>query len=153
MMRNVFMLVVVILFAAAMLAQSSGEAEKVWSLEESYWRYVKANQLKEYRSLWHEDFLGWPSVSPEPLRKAQITDWIVGHTSQGETLKRYDLERLPIQVRGDVATTTYRVRLTWSGKNGAETLQSVRIIHTWVRDGSSWRIISGMSAPTNAEGH
>jgi len=37
------------------------EAEKeVWSMEETYWEFVKNRDLEGYRSLWHEDFVGWP---------------------------------------------------------------------------------------------
>ena len=115
---------------------------------------MKANDLERYRSLWHEDFLGWPSVSPQPLRKGHITDWITFRTSKGETLKSYDLEQLTAQVTGDVATVTYRVRYTFADKTGAGQPSQVRIIHTWLRSaGGKWQIISGMSAPTNAEGH
>jgi len=52
------------------------------------------------------------------------------------------------------ATSTYRVRLTWADKNGAGQPSTIRIIHTWLHNaGGTWQIISGMSAPTNAEGH
>ena len=129
------------------------EADKLWSLEKAYWEYVQNNDLERYRDLWNRDFIGWPSVSPEPLRKDHVTDWITAHTSKGETLKSYDLERLTTQVTGDVATTTYRVRQTWADKTGAGLPSTVRIIHTWVRErDGAWRIVSGMSAPTNAEG-
>ncbi len=144
----------VLLTATLFAAPPSADADKLWSLEKSYWEYVQANDLQKYRSLWHTDFLGWPSVSPEPLRKDHITDWITAHTSKGETLKSYDLERLTTQVTGDVATTTYRVRSTWADKAGAGQPSTVRIMHTWVRrPGGAWQIISGMSGPTNAEGH
>ncbi len=146
---------VIVVLLTAMLAETpSADTEKLWSLEKAYWQYVQSNDLEQYRSLWHPDFLGWPSVSPEPLRKDHITDWITAHTSKGETLNSYDLERLTTQATGDVATTTYRVRITWANKAGAEQHSIVRIIHTWVRKpGGNWQIISGMSAPTNAEGH
>ena len=132
----------------------SSDADKLWSLEKAYWEYVQANDLQRYRSLWHADFLGWPSVSSEPLRKDRITDWITAHTSKSETLKSYDLERLTLQVTGDIATTTYRIRMTWTDKAGAGHSTAVRVIHTWAREpGHAWQIVSGMSAPTNAEGH
>jgi hypothetical protein len=70
---------------------------------------VHANDLQNYRTLWHADFLGWPSLSPEPLRKNHITDWITDHSSKGETLT-YNLERLTTQVTDNFATVTYRVR-------------------------------------------
>jgi ketosteroid isomerase-like protein len=143
-----------LLTSVLLSAQASADADAVWALEKDYWRYVQANDLEKYRTLWHEDFLGWPSVSPEPRRKDHITDWITAHTSIADRLKTYDLERLTVQVTGDLATTTYRVRATWSDKKGADNTSTTRIIHTWIRatDGG-WKIISGMSAPTNAEGH
>jgi ketosteroid isomerase-like protein len=147
-------MIVVLLAPALFAAPPSADAEKVWSMEKAYWGYVQANDLGKYRNLWHSDFLGWPSVSPEPLRKDHITDWITTHASKGETLKSYDLERLTTQVTGKFATVTYRVRQTWVDKSGAGQPSTIRIIHTWLRNaGGTWQIISGMSAPTNAEGH
>jgi len=146
--------IVVLLTASLFAAPPSADTEKLWSLEKAYWEYVQANDLQKYRSLWHADFLGWPYVSPEPLRKDHITDWITAQTSKGESLKSYDLEPLTAQVTGNVATTTYRIRLTWTDTAGAGQPSTIRIIHTWVRGpGGTWQIISGMSAPTDAEGH
>ena len=148
-MRRVAAIVIgVIVLGCVMHAyQRSADADKVWSLEEDYWRYVKANDLDGYRGLWHPDFLGWPFSSPEPARKAQITDWITTHTSRGERVKEYQLERLKVQVTNNLATTTYRIRFAWVDKNGTGQPETTRIIHTWVRDGDNWRIFSGMSAP------
>ena len=153
MIRIAIAAMVVVLLASPLFAQQASTAEnQLWSLEEAYWKYVQTNDLEKYRSLWHADFLGWPLSSPEPAHKAQITDWITAHTSKGETLQSYKIERLTTQVTGAYATTTYRVRLTWAdgvGKPG-----TLRILHTWVSNGEGqWQIISGMSAPTNAEGH
>jgi ketosteroid isomerase-like protein len=155
MTRIVRLTMVAVLLAPSLFgAPTSADTEKLWLLEKAYWQYVQANDLQKYRSLWHADFLGWPYVSPEPLRRDHITDWITAHTSKGESLQSYDLERLTSQVTGDVATTTYRVRLTWGDKAGAGQSSTIRVIHTWVRDaGGTWQIISGMSAPTNTEGH
>ena len=151
----VLLLLVVTLMVAPLGAASNSDADKVWSLEQAYWRYVQAADLQGYRTLWNANFLGWPSVSPEPLGKDHITDWITAHSGQGEALKSYDLERLRIQVTGNLTTVTYRARLTWADKNGAAgEPTTIRILHTWLRqDHGKWQIISGMSAATNAEGH
>jgi ketosteroid isomerase-like protein len=147
-------LIVVLLTAPLFAATPSADTEKLWSLEKAHWEYVQANDLQKFLTLWHTDFLGWPSTSPEPLRKDHITDWITAHTSRGESLQSYDLEPLSTQVTGDIATTTYRVRLRWADKAGGGRPSTIRVIHTWVRSPSGiWQIISGMSAPTNAEGH
>jgi len=155
MTRIVGCIIVVALLAAPLFGAppSSADSDKVWAFEKAYWEYVKANDLAKYRTLWNSDFLGWPSVSAEPLGKEHITDWITSHTSKGEKLKSYDLEQLTSKVTGNYATTAYRIRITWVDKTGAGQPSSVRIIHTWLRNGGNWQIISGMSAPTNAEGH
>ena len=138
----------------AFAVDRSADEEKLWSLEQTYWRLVQANDLDHYRQLWHAQFLGWPYVSPEPLGKAHITDWITVHTAKGESLKSYQLERLQMQIVDDVATTTYRMRMIWVDKKGGEQAATIRVIHTWLRNpDGTWKIVSGMSAPTNAEGH
>lgn len=153
-LARLFVAGLVLLTPALAVAQRSAVEQKVWSLEEDYWKYVQANDLEDYRGLWHEAFLGWPNSSPEPARKAHITDWITAHTSKGDTLKSYNLEKRIVEVTGDIATTTYRVRVTWLRKIGAEESEKVRIIHTWRRNPvGDWQIISGMSAPTDANGH
>jgi len=145
---------IIVLFVSVLLAQSPTAEDQVWSDEQAYWQYVKASDLDSYRALWHENFVGWPISGPEPARKAQITNWIKLHTDKGETLKGYDLERLVSQQTGDLVTVTYRVSQTWAEKNGPVSAVKSRIIHTWIRgsDGK-WRIISGMSAPVNSDGH
>ena len=150
-MHRIAAVAVVVLFSAAAFAQ---DADQVWSQEQAYWKYVQANDLEAYRSLWHPDFLGWPSSSPEPLRKAHITDWITMRTHTGERYRLDNLERLVVEVNGNYATTTYRVRGAWVDQDGKGPASTVRIIHTWLRGSNGkWQIISGMSAPANAEGH
>jgi ketosteroid isomerase-like protein len=144
---------VVVLTCALFAAQQSPPEKEVWSLEDAYWQYVKANDIERYRTLWHVDFLGWPYSDPEPAGKEHISEWIAAHTSKGETLKSYELERLKSRVTGTYATVTYRVHLTWTDKDGKDHPGALRIIHTWLRDGGKWQIISGMGAPTNADGH
>jgi ketosteroid isomerase-like protein len=152
--RPAIVVVVIALASVLFAAQRSADEKEVWSLEDAYWQYVKANDFERYRTLWHADFLGWPYSSPEPTGKDQITEWVTAHTSKGETLKSYEVERLRAQVTGNYATVTYRARLIWTDKNGTDKPGSLRIIHTWLHDaGGKWQIISGMGAPTNAEGH
>lgn len=126
----------------------SSEQDPVWAREIAYWKAVDTVDLGAYRSLWCNDFLGWPFSSHNPARKANIADWINKHTTRGERLKSYSLERLTEQVSGNMATTTYRVYATWANKAGREQSETARILHTWRRDDDgTWRIFSGMSAP------
>ena len=141
--------------ASQLIASPASDEAQIWNLEKAYWEYVKANDLEKYRALWHDDFVGWPSVSSDPVRKDHITDWITNNTSKGLKLQSHTIEQLAVQVTGDVAIDHYRIKVTWAKSDtsdGSET-NAVRITHTWIRTGNNtWQIIGGMSAPVNAEG-
>jgi ketosteroid isomerase-like protein len=140
--------------AATSLAKDSGKDEKeIWNLEKAYWEYVKTNDLEKYRALWHENFLAWPFVSPAPVRKDHITDWITAKTSKGVKLQSYSIEQLAIQVTGDIAINHYRIKANWATSEGVEVRKdTLRITHTWIRTHGTWHILGGMSAPVNSEG-
>ena len=98
------MIALFVAVTAAPFAESSdNEQAQIWNLEKAYWEYVKTNDLEKYRALWHENFLGWLFVSPVPVRKDQITDWITANTSKSSTMQSYSVEQLAIQVIGDLA--------------------------------------------------
>ena len=139
--------------AAAFAQGSDKEQAQIWNLERAYWEYVKANDLEKYRALWHENFLGWPFVSPAPVRKDRITDWITSNTSKNITLQSYSIEQLAIQVTGDIAMDFYRINAMWANGAGAEVkADRLRITHTWARTHGTWQIIGGMSSPLTATG-
>lgn len=130
---------------AALQSQPAPDEQKLWQLERDYWRYVQNNDLRSYLTLWHQNFLGWPSMSATPVRKDRITDWITAQTSQGRSLKSYEIRPASIQVSGDTAVLCYWVTFAWGDKDGkGDTLRS-RILHTWRKTGEEWQIISGMS--------
>ena len=151
MFRTIPLLLVVVM---AELGQSPTNYEaEVWSLEKAYWEYVKANDMEKYRALWHENFVGWPFVSPAPVRKDHITDWITSNTSKGIKLQSHSIEQLAIQVTGDIAMDYYRINATWANSTGGEVrTDRFRITHTWTRTHGTWQIIGGMSSPVNADG-
>jgi hypothetical protein len=73
--QSLLLLLLALTFAAIPARAQQTENEKaVWKLENSYWEYVKALDLVSYKSLWHENFIGWPSMSSEPAHKDHITD-------------------------------------------------------------------------------
>src|SRR5213080_2272649 len=142
-----------VLIATAFGQNSTANEKEIWNLEKSYWEYVKANDLEKYRALWHEDFVGWPLVSPSPVRKDHITDWITANTSKGVKLQSFSIEQLAIRVTGDVAINHYRIKIAWTGPQPADArTDTLRITHTWLRTGDTFQIIGGMSAPVNAAG-
>jgi ketosteroid isomerase-like protein len=127
--------------------QTSADAQEVWNLERAYWRYVENNDLAAYSALWHENFLGWPSVSAAPVRKDHITDWITSQTSKGLKFEAGEFKPAAIQVTGDVAFACYWINFRWLDKDGNGATHKLRITHAWVRSGNTWQIIGGMSMP------
>lgn len=129
---------------------TSANENTVWDLEHTYWRYVEANDLVAYRTLWNENFLGWPWISAAPVGKHHITDWITSHTSKGLTFKLLEFKPAAIQATGEgVVVTCYWETDKWADQNGAGEVHTSRIFHTWIKTGNDWQIIGGMSASEN----
>jgi ketosteroid isomerase-like protein len=151
--RQVFGVVLCLIIASVAIASekitatASGAEQTLWNLEHAYWRYVQDNDLSAYSNLWHEQFLGWPSVSSAPVRKNHITDWITTQTSKGLTFKTGELKRASIQVTGNVAMVCYWITFKWLDKDGHGVSQAIRITHAWLKTGNDWHIIGGMSMP------
>jgi ketosteroid isomerase-like protein len=152
-MVRIISLLLVALVATAFGQDATTDESQVWNLEKAYWEYVKANDLEKYRSLWHEDFVGWPFVSSAPVRKDHITDWMTTNTSKGIKLQSYSIEQVAIQITGDIAVNHYRIKMNWAKDDASEKrTDTMRITHTWLRTHGTWQIIGGMSAPVNADG-
>lgn len=119
----------------------------IWSHERAYWRYVQNNDLTAYLKQWHEAFVGWPYVSEAPVRKDHITDWITSQTSKGLSFRTLAFKPAAIQITGNVAATFYWVTFRWVDKAGKGSASTIRVMHTWIKDGSDWHIVDGMSMP------
>ena len=103
--------------------QDPANEQAVWKLETAYWNYVKAVDLDGYRSLWHRDFVGWPSSSPQPARKDHITDWITASTDKG-------------------------IRLQWGTRSqpaASQATENIVVVHYWVT--SFWADKAGLGEP------
>lgn len=136
--------------AIAFPASARDTEKTIWDLEHSYWSRVEKNDLNSYLALWHPDFLGWPSISPEPVRKDHITDWITSQTAKGLAFKALNFKQAAIQVNADNVVVCYWVTYKWEAKDGSGAQHTVRVIHNWVQHNGSWQIISGMSMPQPA---
>jgi hypothetical protein len=127
-------------------APASTAERTIWSLEHAYWRFVEHGDLTDYSNLWDTSFLGWPADSSAPVRKAHITDWMTTETGKGRNFKMTGFRPAAIEDAGPVISVCYWVQGEWLDKDGKRAGGfTSRIIHTWLRTGSRWRIISGMS--------
>ena len=138
--------IAVLLFLIVPAAAQSTQAKAVWQLETVYWDSVKSNDLQTYRSLWHENFTGWPYVSPQPATKAHITDWITNYTNRGLHLDSYGIKQAATVDSNGIVITYYWITSHWVDKDGKSDETQSRITHTWVNVGGHWQILGGMSA-------
>jgi ketosteroid isomerase-like protein len=145
-LSQAFFAVVLVLCALTSFAQQSADEKSVWDLEHTYWEDVKALDLKSYLELWHPNFVGWPSVSPQPVHKDHITDWMTAISSRGLHLKSYKLEPSASQAMGNIVVNYYWITMVWADKDGHGDPQTLRVTHTWLKDDQGWRIVGGMSA-------
>lgn len=117
----------------------------VWGLEEAYWRYVKAGDVENYVTLWHDDFIGWPCGQEHPKRKDSIGDWVRKVRDEKISLE-YALTREGDQGFGDIVVVHYsftRVDTFPDGRVEGRGKRS-KITHTWQQVGDKWLIIGGM---------
>jgi|ERR1051325_1029435 hypothetical protein len=126
--------VLVILFNISnVLAQQTASEKAVWEQEQAYWRYVKSGDQSGFRTLWADDFSGWPSSESKPVDVSKITVWKIDD---------YKLTPLSVREHGpDLVMTFYHA--TVSDENGKQEI--VRLTHTWKRIDGHWKIIGGMA--------
>jgi ketosteroid isomerase-like protein len=132
--------------AAAQTKEVTAAEKEVWQLEEDYWKYAQAFDLESYRTLWHEEFVGWPRSEAVPVGKSGITGWLERRKNTGHAL-RYKLERRAVREIEGAVVAHYTVHVEWAAKDGKAESEVSRITHTWVKSGGRWKIITGMSAP------
>ncbi len=150
-MRAISVAVVLVLAAqvatpvAGVAQEFSGAEQEVWSMEESYWERVAAGDVGAYLDLWDEAFVGWPCTAEAPATKETIGNWI-SPVSEGTYEISYDLVPQAVRVFGDVAVAYYTTPIIYRFANGGVDGENElwKFVHTWRRDGDTWRIIGGM---------
>ena len=138
-MKQILVATLLILFGCPAFAQETENEQAVWKLEHSYWEYVKALDLVKYKSLWHPDFVGWPSVSATPATKDHITDWITSNTKLGRRVESFTLKPAASRATENVVVTHYWIIFGWTDKEGGGKPTTTRITHTWLQTPGGWQ--------------
>ena len=119
---------------------------EVWERELLYWQFVRNNDTAGYRTLWHDNFVGYPETE-KLTGKNKIANWITDvHNTKG---RRYEflLDKKMVNSFGDVVITFYEETDIWKNDKDEVVQQEVyKITHTWKKFGDTWLIIGGMSA-------
>jgi hypothetical protein len=120
--------------------------ERVWALEESYWRYVRDGDVAGYLELWNDRFVGWPCANEHPATKDTIAHWV--EEIRNEHIQfTYALNRERAVDFGEVVVVYYSTPMIRKYADGRVTGGAInKFTHTWLRVGSTWQIIGGMCA-------
>jgi ketosteroid isomerase-like protein len=129
-----------VVIPAATGQENAEVEEQIWALEEAYMSAFENAKHSEIVDLLHQGFLGWPRESEMPSDRSEVAQFLKDNFPEPLKL-RFEIDRAGIRVSGDVVITHYLVNIT--GKHGGE---AVRITHTWIREGSAWKILGGMSS-------
>jgi hypothetical protein len=120
--------------------------DEIWKMEEQYWKYVQAQDLTNYRTLWHDNFMGYPSNNII-TGKDHITDWIADLYKDKHKTFTIELVRKVENVFDDIVIVLYDVNYTWRNEK-KEVIEKTynKITHTWKKTEKGWVIIGGMGA-------
>jgi len=124
----------------ARAASQATDTAEIWSGEEAYWKYLQAGDIEHFRTLWAEDFVGWPIAEGHPIHKADI------RFGSPSNLVSYELHRESVDMHGAVGITFYRATVRRRNADGVESTRTSRLTHTWMKRGDRWLIVGGMSA-------
>ncbi len=153
MKRTLVLAMFSIVLALPLFAQEmSSQQKEVWQMEETYWRDVKGFDEAPYMTLWRDEFLGWPRDQKTPIGKVALGEAVHRKFQRKGTLD-YEFLSKAVGVTGDVGITQYGVKSSFTGTDGQKTSSSSRITHTWLKTDGGWKIVGGMSASFEPDGH
>jgi hypothetical protein len=121
--------------------------EEVWHMEELYWEYAKDNDTITYKTLWHEDFMGYPGFAEEVADISRIGKWIPELHKDPDLKFSYTLRKKGSNAIGGVVMVFYDTDYFWK-KNQNESVrrQTFKFTHTWKKVDDKWLILGGMAA-------
>jgi ketosteroid isomerase-like protein len=131
--------------SAALDRQDSSDFEAhIWALEDAYATAYKNADHESILALLHERFLGWPDSEDLPTAYDQVPGFLQEKYGLPASWG-FRIDKMGIRILGDVAITHYALIATANGAEVSEQAQTTRITHTWIREGSDWKILGGMS--------
>ena len=122
------------------------QEEEAWQMEEKYWHYVQNNDTITYKTLWHDDFIGYPSFGDGTANKSKIATWIPELHADPNLKFSYQLYRKATNAIEDVVIVFYDADEIWTNQETNEvTKNTTKFTHTWKKIGDRWLILGGMA--------
>jgi hypothetical protein len=121
-------------------AEWSEAQKEIWNLEKKYWEGIKNADVETYKNLLHENVVSMRSRNYSPNNRSEEIELIrrwVAHRKP----KSYEIRPLAIQLFDKVAIVCFDYKYT-----GNKLSDSGRVTHTWMKQNSTWYLISLMEA-------
>jgi hypothetical protein len=121
--------------------------DEAWHMEELYWEYVQSIDTVAYKTLWHEDFIGYPSFGDGVSGTSKIAIWIPDLHKDPELKYNYVLYKKASNAIEDVVMVFYDTEYFWTDKeNQIDRKETYKFTHTWKKVDGKWLILGGMAA-------
>ena len=118
----------------------SKEQQLVWKNVETYWKIAGEENLQEYMSYFHDDYLGWAVNTPLPSTKANVSKWMK-HWWSKINVTIYDIQPVGIAVFGDVAVVHYYYTMMVANEEGKESERTGSWTDILMKQGDKWVLI------------
>ncbi|MBA4300707.1 MAG: nuclear transport factor 2 family protein [Cyclobacterium sp.] len=121
--------------------------DEAWQMEELYWEYVQKSDTVNYKTLWHDDFIGYPSFGNGVSDVSKIASWIPDLHKDPNLKFRYILHKKASNAIEDVVMVFYDADEIWTNKqNQVVRKETYKFTHTWKKVDGKWVILGGMAA-------
>ncbi len=116
----------------------------IWALEESWYSHHRDGSPDLAYALVHDDFRGWPTIASPGINKAGLIA-VISEEDKNVASSEFELTQHAIQVVGSTAINHYTVEFAGKFRDGSEFNECLNVTHTWIREGTQWKLISGMA--------
>jgi hypothetical protein len=126
--------------------------DEAWRMEELYWEYVQNIDTISYKTLWHTNFIGYPSFGDGVSDKSKIATWIPDLHKDPDLKYSYVLHKKASNAIEDVVMVFYDTDEIWTDKdNKPVRKETYKFTHTWKKVDGKWLILGGMAAVKNQD--
>jgi len=124
--------------------------DEAWHMEELYWEYVQNMDTVTYKTLWHKEFIGYPSFGDGVSDKSRIASWIPDLHKDPDLKYSYKLHKKASNAIENVVMVFYDTDQIWTEKdNQVVRKKTSKFTHTWKKVDGKWLILGGMAAEKN----
>ncbi len=105
---------------------------EAWHMEELYWEYVQNIDTVAYKTLWHANFIGYPSFGDGVPDVSKIASWIPDLHKDPNLKFSYVLFKKASNAIEDVVMVFYDTDYFWTDKdNQVDRKETYKFTHTW----------------------